>query len=357
MKVKAVVLRGLGDYGPGYIEKPLCPDEGILVKVQYCGLCGSDLRILKNGHKNINFPAVIGHEISGIVWETGKYYCGPFSQGDRVAVGSLVYCGRCEFCAAGKYQYCLDLREVAQHWPGGLCEYIALPGHLLLFGNVRKLPESLSGLYAALAEPFSCCINAQEQLDVGINDTVLIIGAGPIGCLHLLLAKARGVRKTIIADINPKRLGLAKKFRPDETIENDESFLQKVKEASSGSGPDVIITANPSPNTQKQAIECARISGRIAFFGGLEDKAQRPLIDTNLIHYNSLKIFGIFGFSPKHFVQALDLMASGKIDAKGLITKVADIEDINSAVQLAVNGDAIKVIIKISGCPDFSTSS
>lgn len=347
MKSKAIVLKDIDNYQLEYVDKPKCPDKSILVKVKYCGICGSDLRILKYGHKNVRFPAIIGHEISGTVSETGKLYEGCFKPSDKIAIGPLVYCGMCEFCLGGKFEYCINRREIAQQWPGGFCQYLALPAEALVFGNVRKLPDGIDPLHAVLAEPLSSCINAQEQLNININDVVLIIGAGPVGCLHLQLAKARGSKKIILADINQKRLDLAKIFSPDVLLNTSNiSLVHHAREATNGMGPDVIITANPSGITQVQAIECAKIGGRIAFFGGIKDKENKPQIDTNLIHYNALKVFGIFGFSPKHYMNSLDLINSGRIAAEQFITKVVSIDDFKKAVKLALNGEVLKIVIK-----------
>lgn len=191
----------------------MCDDEGLLIQVKACGLCGSDLRTLKSGHKNVALSAVIGHEVAGVVAEVGKCYCGRYQIGDAIAVAPVVYCGECDFCASEEFQFCENIRELAQHWPGGFAEYMAIPPEALRLGTIQHIPDGMDFAHAAISEPPSSCVHAQERLNIGIEDTVVIIGAGPVGCMHICIAKARGAKKVILADINEKRLILAESLR------------------------------------------------------------------------------------------------------------------------------------------------
>ena len=347
-KMKAVLLKAPDDYELSNIDRPDCPERGLLIKVSYCGLCGSDLRTLKSGHKNVKFPAIIGHEVSGVVVEIGKEYRGIFKLEDKIAVGPLIYCGKCEFCISGEFQYCMDRKELAQHWRGGFAEYMAIPEEALLLGNIQSIPKGLDLVYATVAEPASSCISAQEKLNISLKDTVLIIGLGVIGCIHIVLAKATGAKKIIAADINRNRLNLSHTFEPDIIINSAKKDLVKeVKKLNDGKGADVIITANPIAQTQIQAIESANRGGRIAFFGGLKHGDNKIRIDTNIIHYNSLSIIGTFGFSPKHNLLSLELMSTGRIPADKLVTHVMKIDDFKKGVDYAIEGKALKVVFEL----------
>lgn len=346
--MRAIVLYAPGDYRLATVDKPACPDDGLLLKVKYCGLCGSDLRTLKSGHKNIKLPAVIGHEVSGIVEEIGPEYRGEFAVGDALAVAPNVYCGKCHFCKTGKYEYCEGLRELAQHWPGGFAEYMAIPAEALRLGTIQKVPENLPMEYACVAEPPSSCLNAQEKLNVGMDDVVLIIGSGPIGSIHVCVAKARGVKKVYIADISASRLEMVKAFGPDGVINSAETDLvEEIRRLTDGAGPDVVITANPVPATQLQAVEAARKGGRIAFFGGLPHGASVIPLDSNLIHYKGLSVIGTTGFAPRHHIQSLDLMCAGKIPGDKLVSHIVPLEDFAKGVDEARAGKAMKVVFKI----------
>ncbi len=343
--MKAIVLRGVGDYVYTDVEKPACPDEGLLLRVKACGLCGSDMRTLSSGHRNVTFPWIIGHEVCGVVEETGAAYRGPYAAGDVLTVAPNVYCGECEYCRAGRLDLCMNLRELAQQWAGGFAEYMAIPAEALARGCIVKINPEDDMAAAAIAEPPSSCINAQEKLNIGLRDTVLIIGSGPIGCIHVSVAKARGARKIIVADISEDRLERCKEFGDVLTINSSkEDTVQRARELTDGMGPDVVITANPVGETQVQAIEVAKKGGRIAFFGGLPSGKSTPMIDTNMIHYKGLTVIGTTNFAPQHHLTSLEMLRDGRIPADKLISHRLPLSQFDEGVQLARSGKALKVV-------------
>ncbi len=347
--MKAVVLTAPGSFGVQHIQRPACPEDGLVIRVAYCGLCGSDLRTLFSGHKNVALPAVIGHEVSGTVVEVAKNYRGEYGLGDPLAVAPNVYCGRCGFCRMGRYEFCEDFRELAQQWPGGFAEYMALPAEALRLGTIQRVPPGLPMEHACVGEPPSSCINAQEKLGVGLGDVVLIIGSGPIGSIHICVAKARGAKRVLIADINQSRLDMVRAFEPDETINASQvDLVEEVRRLTGGVGADVVITANPVADTQVQALSAARKGGRIAFFGGLPHGKSVVPLDTNLIHYRGLTVVGTTGFAPRHHIQSLELMASGRIPGGKLVTHVLPLDEFPQGVALAREGRAMKVVFQIA---------
>jgi len=344
-KMRALVIKGPMQYDIENVEIPVCPDRGILLKVLACGLCGSDLRTIKSGHKNIKFPWIIGHEISGIVVETGCDYHGKWKIGDLLAVAPVVYCGTCDFCLAGKYELCENIREIAQTWPGGFAEYVAIPEEALALGTVQSVPEGLDPVIAAIAEPLSSCVNAQEKARIGLGDSVMIIGSGPIGCFHIALARARGAGTIIIADVFDERLELCKSFGPDITINASKvDLVEEVMKITNGKGVDVVITANPVGETQVQAIKMAKKGGRVVLFGGLPHGKSKPEIDTNIIHYRAIHLMGTTTFAPNHHKLALSLMANGRIPGDKMVTHRMPLSDFEKGLQLAINGKALKVV-------------
>lgn len=343
--MKAILLRGTGDYIYTDVERPACPDDGLLIRVKACGLCGSDMRTLSSGHRNVTYPWIIGHEVAGIVEEIGVAYKGPFQVGDILTVAPNVYCGKCEYCKAGLFDMCMELRELAQHWLGGFAEYMAIPTEALRHGCILKISSDVDLATAAISEPPSSCINAQEKLNIGLCDTVLIIGSGPIGCIHVSVAKARGARKIIVADISEDRLERCKEFGDVLTINSaKEDTVQRVRELTHGLGPDVVITANPVGATQVQAVEAVKKGGRIAFFSGLPSGKSTLLIDTNLIHYKALTVIGTTNFAPKHHVTSLDMLLDGRIPAEKLISHRLPLMQFDEGVQLVRSGKALKVV-------------
>jgi L-iditol 2-dehydrogenase len=346
-RMNAVVVHAPMDFRLERVDAPAAPAGGMLLKVLACGLCGSDLRTLRSGHRKVTFPWTIGHEICGDVVALGEDYRGPWAIGDRLAVGPLAYCGVCDFCVDGAFELCEEYREIAQAWPGGFAEMIAIPEAAVRHGTILRAPDGLDPAYATISEPVSSCVHAQEKGAVGLGDTVVVIGAGPVGCIHTGLARVRGAARVIVADIVDERLAMAEAFAPDATVNAAEvDLVGEVDRLTRGRGADVVITATPAPVAQVQAVEMARKGGRILFFGGLPKDRSKPGIDTNLIHYNALHVIGTTIFAPRHQRIALDLMASGRIPADKLVTHRFPLSDFADGVALAMEGRALKVVFK-----------
>jgi len=346
--MKAVIIRAPGDYGVYEVEKPTCPEGGMLVKILAVGLCGGDLRTIRMGHHRVKLPFIVGHEVSGEVVELGKGYEGRWKIGNRLAIAPLVYCGTCNFCHDGIFELCNHYKELAQHWQGGFAEFMAIPQEAVLRGTIQEIPEGVSPVQATIVEPLSSVVNAQEKGNVGLGDTVVIIGAGPIGTFHLEMARARGAKSVIVADIDENRLELVKSYNPDYLVNSTkENLVEKVREITGGYGADVVITANPVPETQVQAVEMAKKGGRVLLFGGLPKDNSRPGIDMNLVHYNALQLIGTTIFAPKHNRIAMDLVASGKVSANKLISHVMPLSEFVEGAKLALEGKARKVVFTV----------
>ncbi len=343
--MKAAVIDAPGKYGVKEIQKPDCPRGGLLMRVLACGLCGSDLRTFRSGHHRLTLPFVVGHEVCGEISETGSHYSGPWKKGDVICVSPVVYCGECLFCQNSEFELCNGYKEIAQSWYGGFAEYMAVPAEAISFGSIQLVPAGLSPIHATLAEPLSSCVNAQEKGNIGLGDTVVIIGAGPIGTFHIELARARGASKVIIVDIDDNRLELMKTYSPDHLVNSATTDLQdEIRKITNGYGADVVITANPAPQAQIDAVHIAKKGGRILLFGGLPAGNSFPKIDMNLVHYNALKLIGTTIFSPRQNRIAMQLITSGKISADKFITHVLPLEKFVEGAELALAGKARKVV-------------
>ncbi len=343
--MQAVVVYAPMEFATETVPVPDVPKGGLLLKVLACGLCGSDLRTLRSGHRKVTFPWTIGHEICGDVVALGEGYTGQWQVGDRLAVGPLAYCGVCDFCVEGRYELCENYREIAQAWPGGFAEYVAIPEACVRLGTILRAPEGIDPAFAAISEPVSSCVHAQEKGAVSLGETVVIIGSGPIGCTHISLARARGASRIFIADIVDERLAMAEAFEPDVTINVAEvDLVEEVRRLTGGKGADVVITATPAPVASVQAVEMARKGGRILIFGGLPKDKSKPGVDMNLIHYNALHIIGTTTFAPRHQRIALDLLALGRIPAAKLVTHRFPLADFREGAMLALEGKALKVV-------------
>jgi L-iditol 2-dehydrogenase len=172
-----------------------------------------------------------------------------------------------------------------------------VPPEAIRLGVIERVPAGVDPGNAAIAEPISSCLNAQERGRIGLGDTVVIIGSGPIGCIHIVLARLHGADRVIIADINAERLRLAAPFEPDAAIDVSKmDIVSQVRRLTNGKGADVIVTATPAPTAVVQGVEMARKGGRILLFGGLPKDDSRPPVDMNLVHYNALSLIGTTGW-------------------------------------------------------------
>lgn len=344
-KMKALVLKAPGDFGVETADTPQCPAGGIVVKVTACGLCGSDLRTLYSGRGNMSYPWIMGHEVAGEIVRVSPSCAASLKEGGMLAIAPVVYCGSCDFCIEGKFEFCEHIRELAIDWQGGFAEYLAVPPEALARGTIRPLPPGLDSVYAAVAEPLSSCLHAQERGNVGVGDTVAVIGCGPIGCAHAAIAKIRGASTVIAADVFPERLEMCRNFGADILVDSSkEDIVKAVLRHTGERGAGVVITANPVPETQVQAVEMAAKGGRVLLFGGLPQGRSKPGIDTNLIHYRGLQLTGTTTFAPRHYRTALSMMEQGRFPASKFVTHVLPLDRAEEGISLAREGKALKVV-------------
>lgn len=343
--MKAVVVRAPGNYDVEDVQVPDLMPGGMLVRVEACGLCGSDLRTLRMGHRAVTLPFIIGHETCGIVEEIDPDYTGEWKIGQRVAVGPLAYCGVCEFCLKGAFELCEGQREIAQFWPGAFAEFLSVPGECVKLGNILPVPEGVDPAHAAVIEPISSSINAQEKAELGLGHTVAILGSGPVGCIHAALARIQGASRIIMTDIDRNRLELAAAFEPDELIDASKTnTVERILELTGGRGVDIVVMAAPSPKASLQAIEVAKKGGRILLFGGLPKNDSVVQADFNMIHYRGLHVIGTTTFAPRHNRTALEIVSAGVFPIERLITHRFPLSEFRTGAELALEGKVLKCV-------------
>jgi L-iditol 2-dehydrogenase len=217
--MKAAMFKGPQDLSVIDVDLPKIKDDEILIKVYACATCGTDAKIFHHGHQRLTPPQIIGHEIAGQVTEIGKNIT-KTKVGDRVQVIAAIPCGDCWTCNQGKMTICRNQLSMGYQFPGGFAEYMIIPKEVVVVDGVNKIPDNVSYDEASVTEPLACAINAQELVKVTKGDVVLVMGAGPIGCLHVQLARANGATKVFLADINAGRLKLsADVVKPDVAID------------------------------------------------------------------------------------------------------------------------------------------
>ena len=289
----------------------------------------------------------MGHEIAGEIVDVAADVHG-WSLGDRVQVIAAIPDGSCVECRAGRPAVCENQLSMGYQFPGGFAEFMIVPAEVIRVDGLNRIPEALSFAEASLAEPLACVLNGQELARVGEGDTVVVIGSGPIGCLHVRLARARGAASVILIDLNAERLAAAASVvRPDLTIASEDSDpVLAVLEATGGRGADVVITAAASGRAQEQGLRMLARRGRLSLFGGLAKDAPNITVDANLVHYRELTIVGVNGSSPDHNKQALELIASGRVAVADLITHRLPLDKVLDALDIVARGEAIKVTIE-----------
>ena len=331
------------------VPEPTCGTDEVKIRVKNCSTCGTDVKIRKNGHQNLTPPRIIGHEIAGEVVEVGSGVAGDWKPGDRVQVIAAVPCGKCHECRKGWMAVCQNQTSVGYQYDGGFAEYMIVPREVLAVDGMNRIPDGVGFAEASAAEPFACAINAQEQLGIEPGDDVVIFGAGPIGCMHVRIARGvHGAGRIILVDINSERLKMsADAVQPDVVINASEvNIVEEILKLTDGRGADVVITATPANITQEQAVSMAARNGRISFFGGLPKTTPTITLDSNLVHYRQLHIHGANGSAPEHNRRALDYIASGEVPVADLITRRIRLRDVMDAFGIVERGEAIKVTVE-----------
>ncbi len=344
MKMKAVRF-----YAPEnikYEETEIKPPKAgeVRVKIEAALTCGTDLKTYRRGHPVLikKTPSGFGHEFSGIIESVGKNVK-DFKVGDRVVAANSAPCGKCFFCKHGEYNLCENLEFLN----GAYAEYINVPERIVQ-KNLIKIPDSLDFAKAAFCEPLANVVHGIEKTDIKEGQTVGIVGIGTIGLMFVRLAKLKGA-KVIAAGRNPMKLKLAKEFGgADEVIDltkyknPEKNFLSFTEE---NKGLDAAIECVGLPEIWERMFNLVRKGGTVNLFGGC--KAGTTInIDTRRLHYDELKVIGVFHHTPQYFRQAYELIASGQIDVEKLITHVMPLSQTETALNLVAKGDAIKVLLK-----------
>lgn len=344
--MKAALFESPGNLKVIEVTKPAIGPKELLLRVKTCATCGTDAKIFNHGHPRLKPPQIIGHEIAGEIEAVGGELTN-YHVGQRVQVIAAIPCGDCWLCTSGRMTICENQLSMGYQFPGGFAEYMVIPWEVIKVNGVNEIPEGVSFDEAAVTEPLACVLNSQKIVGIEKGDTVLIMGAGPIGCLHVRLARALGAAKVFLSDINGDRLKLsASKVSPDAAIDMSSEDLAKViKDLTGGRGPSVVITAAPSGAAQELAISIVSPGGRVSFFGGLPK--DKPFIncDANIVHYKEVTLFGANGSSPAQNMEALQLIASGKVKVSDLITHRVNLEDVSEAISAVLSGTAIKVVV------------
>jgi L-iditol 2-dehydrogenase len=344
----AAVYHGPQDLRVEQVPIPQIGPDELLIKVLAASICGTDLRIYHGNHR-MYAPGTVripGHEVVGTIAAVGKDLYG-FREGERVFIAPNIGCGHCAQCVSGNNNLCANYDAIGVTIDGGFAEYMRVPANAVRQGNVIPVSESVDPAVAALMEPFACVLRGQNAVKIKPGDTVLVIGAGPIGIMHTKLAKASGAGRVIVSEPVPDRAAQAARMGADRVVNPTQEDLQAVlDEESGGKGADVIIVAAPVHAAQESALSLAAIGGRINFFGGLPKDRPTIAFDSNLVHYKELVVTGTTACSTNDCWQATRIVNSGLIDLTDLVSRRMKLEDAVEAFAAAEDRKSLKIVLE-----------
>ncbi len=340
-------------YGPDDLrveERPIpsIEQDEALLKVVSSGICGTDLRILHGDHRK--FPMgtvrVPGHEVVGDIVEVGANVSG-LERGQRVVVAPNFGCGRCLQCVTGNNNRCANYGAIGITLDGSFADYMRIPAALIRQGCLIPIGHEVTPAAAALIEPFACVLRGQDALKIGPDDVVLVAGAGPIGTMHVMLARLKGAKRVIVSELVEARLQQVLMAGADRGVNiGEENLADVILQETNGQGVDAIIVATPAHKAQEEALSLARIGGRINFFGGLPKDRPTITFDSNLVHYKELVITGTTACSTSDCWRAADIVNAGRLNLAALISGHYPLPEIRAAFEAAENRQSLKIVVE-----------
>jgi len=338
--MKAAMYYSLDDIRIQDVPKPKIGVDEVLVEMKACGVCGSDLM---EWYLRSRVPLVLGHEPAGVIVEAGKNVRN-FRVGDRVFVHHHVADLTCYYCKHGDYTLCPQFAQTHLE-PGGFAEYFKVPAPNLQIDTL-KLPDNVSYEEATLIEPIGCCMRAQSKVDLQKGGSVAVIGAGPSGIIHALLAKTAGAKQVLITDLVDYRLRMAERLGADLALNHqDENVAEKVKQATENRGADIVIVTAPNAKAVEDSVQMVRRGGRILLFAPTPPD-QYARLSPHRLFFSEITVVPSYSVSHIETRKALQLITSGRLKAKELITHRFPLSQTKEAIQTAAKSkECLKIIV------------
>jgi 2-desacetyl-2-hydroxyethyl bacteriochlorophyllide A dehydrogenase len=309
------------------------PDD-VLVKVARVGICGTDVHIFHGHYAADRLPLIPGHEFAGTVVAIGDRVTS-FKVGQRVIGDINIGCGHCFYCRKNEIMSCPEVRQLGIHIDGAFAEYVKLPARLVI-----PIPDNMSFEVAALTEPLACTVRAAKKSGIRLGESVLVIGAGPVGNLHVQLARTIGAAPVIVADLNADRVAFAKKCGADIGVSDMDLLRSEVQTATDGRGADVVIECVGLPNLYEKAFDLVRPGGRIAAFG-LADATRRASFSPQDIVLREIGLRGSVAAMGDDMHEALTMLKYGRIDVSPFVQEARPLADVQNAIQSFVDNPKI----------------
>ena len=348
--MRAAFMTGVDAIEVRNTPEPEIDPEGAILRVEACGICGTDARTFFNGDPRAPAPWILGHEPVGVLEQVGPRASLPpdVKQGDRVFLGSILTCGRCRWCMEGFQNLCdQHLLYGYDPYPGAYAEYALVPP--IATKNLIPLPPGLPSDVATVADPFACALNGVEMLDVGIGDTVVILGAGPIGCWDAVMIRDRGASRVFLSDVNSQRLDIALRavgqFVDDAWVAGEDNGVAQVLERTAGRGAERVIVAAPSKQAQQAALEIAAKRARVVYFAGLPKHDPVSALDMNQLHYKELAVLGAYGATRRQYRLTMDYLNRRRDELGAVVTHRFPLAQIAEAFDTIRSGAGLKTVI------------
>lgn len=339
--MQAVML--LGPQRLSWEEVPL-PTPGaneVVLKIDAALTCGTDLKAFLRGHPKWPTPTRFGHEYAGFIASRGRDVS-EVREGDAVMLAPTAPCGSCFYCKREQETLCVSLMETMAL--GGYAEYLTVPARVIRTNMFQK-PASLSFSEASLLEPVSCVVHGLQQPTIRPDDTAVVIGAGAFGLLHLIVLKALGVEQVYVIARNPQRARIAQDLGATGIIPNAaEEAHPFILDLTEGRGADLVIECTAQPQVWEEAFHLARSGGQVVLFGGCPPGTTVSL-DTYRLHYDQVRVFSPFHFTPKAVRCAQEMLASGRIPTQHLISGSYPLSQLSQAFDCLQRGQGIKYAI------------
>lgn len=322
-------------------SKPVPKDGEVLIKIESCAVCGSDIKTYFNGNPRMRPPAIMGHELCGTIEEIGKDVEG-YSVGQRVTMATTMGCGECVYCKAGRTNLCKKAEAMGFHCNGAMAPYAIIPEKAVRQKHLVDVGD-LAADVAALSEPLSCAINDLSRPPREEINSVVIIGLGPLGILHAVAAREMGIENICCVEFPGKRMEIAKQLGFEKVFSPDE-IDDKYLEASGGEGFDLVIITAPHNPTQAKAPMYARKGGYVSYFASLPVGNEMITINSRVLHYNELIYYGTSDSTVKHVEDAVAILKKNPEGFRSLITTMP-MSDFHKAVEELTAANLVKVVL------------
>ena len=340
--MRAAVLVTPGRIELREVKRPACGPADVIVQVERCGICGTDVHIFKGHYASDRLPLIPGHEFAGRIMERGRDVRG-LAEGERVIADINVGCGTCFYCRHNEVLNCPDVVQLGIHADGAFAEYVRVPARLAI-----PIPAGMSFALAALTEPLACVVRAAKSARLRFAESVLVLGAGPVGNLHVQLARAVGAAPVIAAERDPRRAALVRACGADAVVEDPARLRETVLAMTEGRGADLVIESVGSVALYEEALRLVRPGGRVAAFGLTGPEARVAVAPLDFV----LKEIGLAGSVAgmgEDMHQALRLLAHGRIDAAPFLQDVRPLDALQDAIAtVAAWPQALKTQIAVA---------